>query len=258
MSLLHGSPDNEHGQPLLVVRHVPWEGPHVILDAFPGVPVIECSPLEDPSGTTLPDPATVRGAIFMGGPMSVNDADTLPGLADEVTWLRHAIEADTPILGVCLGAQLLAVAGGATVTRAASPEVGILPVEVTDPDDPLLVHLAPGGHVMHWHGEQFNLPSNAVKLAQSAKTDVQAFRLGRSAWGMLFHLEVDDHLLDAWLAEPAMAVEARAALGFDYARLLRNGIGLLEPAKARKVFDEFAQFCGAHVGRAALVDGGAH
>ena len=164
-------------------------------------------------GTRLPDPTTVRGAIFMGGPMSVNDADTLLPLAEEVAWLQRAVALGVPILGICLGAQLLAKAAGATITAAPRPEIGVAPVEITDPDDPLLTHLSPLAHAMHWHGEQFSLPEDAVKLARSDQTEVQAFRLGDSAWGMLFHLEVDDDLLDMWLAEPTHGGASRAGAG---------------------------------------------
>ena len=85
--------------------------------------------------------------------------------------------------------------------------------KITDPHDRLFAHLTPCAHAMHWHGEQFSLPEDAVKLADSAQTEVQAFRVGDSAWGMLFHLEVDDELLDIWLAEPTMAAEASARVG---------------------------------------------
>jgi GMP synthase (glutamine-hydrolysing) len=230
-------------RPLLVVQHVPWEGPHVILDSFSDVSVLVRNILDEPKGTSLPDPTTIRGAIFMGGPMSVNDAETLVPLADEIAWLQRAVAIEVPILGICLGAQLLAKAAGATITAAPRPEIGVSPVEITDPHDPLVAPLTPSAHAMHWHGEQLTLPEGAVKLAHSAQTEVQAFRLGNSAWGMLFHLEVDDELLDIWLAEPSMALEAERALGNDYREQLRGGLAALGRDQAREVFDEFAKYC---------------
>jgi GMP synthase (glutamine-hydrolysing) len=230
-------------RPLLVVQHVPWEGPHVILDSFSGVPVVVRNMLDEPSGARLPDPATVCGAIFMGGPMSVNDADALSPLAHEIAWLQRAAAMHVPILGICLGAQLLAKAAGATITAAPRPEIGVAPVEITNPDDPLFTHLSPGAHAMHWHGEQFGLPEGAVKLAHSDQTEVQAFRLGDNAWGILFHLEVDVELLDTWLAEPTMAVEAERALGPGYREQLRTGLPAIARSQARAVFDEFAKCC---------------
>jgi GMP synthase (glutamine-hydrolysing) len=231
------------GRPLLVVQHVPWEGPHLILDSFSDVSVLVRYMLDEASGTPLPDPTTIRGAIFMGGPMSVNDADTLPPLAEEIAWLQRAVALEVPILGICLGAQLLAKAAGATIAAAPRPEIEVAPVEITDPDDPLLTHLNPWAHAMHWHGEQFNLPEDAVKLAHSAQTEVQAFRLGEFAWGMLFHLEVDDELLDIWLAEPTMAVQAERALGADYRDQLRADLATIARSQARALFDEFAKCC---------------
>jgi GMP synthase (glutamine-hydrolysing) len=247
------TPDACEHRPLLVVQHVPWEGPHVILDSFPDTAVEVRHPLDEPDRAPLPDPTTIRGAIVMGGPMSVNDAATLPALAHEIAWLQQAVALEVPILGICLGAQLLAKAAGATIT-AGHPEIGVHPVTITDPHDPLLAHLAPDAHAMHWHGEQFTLPDGAVKLAHSACTEVQAFRLGNTAWGMLFHLEVDDKLMDVWLAEPTMATQAQAALGNDYQEQLRSGLAVLRPTLARAVFDEFATHCMQP--RAAALTGG--
>lgn len=209
-------------RPLLVVQHVPWEGPHVILDSFGDGAVQVRHPLDEPKRTPLPDPRTVRGAIFMGGPMSVNDADALRPLAEEIAWLRQAVTLEVPVLGICLGAQLL------------------------DRHDPLLWHLGASTQAMHWHGERFTLPPAAGKLAYSAQTEVQAFRLGANAWGLLFHLEVDAELLDVWLAEPSMAAEAERALGADYRERLRRGLAGMNPERARAVFDEFAKLCALH------------
>lgn len=233
----------EPGRPLLVVQHVAWEGPHVILDSFPGVAVTVRNLLDETFGARLPDPSAVQGAVFMGGPMSANDADALPALAEEIAWLRRAAALDVPILGICLGAQLLAKAAGATITAASRPEIGVAPVEITDPDDPLATHVSPRVHAMHWHGEQFSLPEHAVALARSDHTEVQAFRLGECAWGMLFHLEVDDELLAAWLAEPMMAAQAEHALGPGYRERLRAGLAAIPRGQARAVFDAFAECC---------------
>jgi GMP synthase (glutamine-hydrolysing) len=230
-------------RPLLVIQHVSWEGPHIILDSFLDIAVHVRHPLDEPEGSKLPDPLTIRGAVVMGGPMSVNDTDTLPALAEEVAWLKQALSVELPILGICLGAQLLANAAGATIT-AGVPEIGVAPVTITEPHDPLLGPLFPHTHAMHWHGEVFSLPPAAVPLAYSAHTETQAFRIGSSAWGMLFHLEVDDELLNVWLDEPAMAAEAGAAMGPDYQQRLRDGLPHLRPSPgARAVFEAFAMCC---------------
>ncbi len=206
--------------PLLVLRHAAWEGPHRILDAFPGVPVTLVDALEPDA--VLPAHHEVRAAVVMGGPMSVNDARAQPGLEREVEWIRGALARDMPLLGICLGSQIIARAAGAPVAPGPGPEIGWLPVEVRDADDPVTGPLAPMTVALHWHGEAFSLPPGAVPLARSAMTPVQAFRLGR-AWGVVFHPEADAALMDTWLAEPTMLEEARVAIGPDAEEALRRG-----------------------------------
>lgn len=201
---------------LLAIQHVPWETPHRILDACGGLDVHTVKPLV---GQALPDHGEVAGAVVMGGPMSVDEVDVHPELTAEREWLAEAVRRQLPVLGVCLGAQLLARALGAEVRSGKGPELGYAPVEVLDPDDPVVGGLAPSTTVLHWHGDVFDLPEGATQLARSAQTEVQAFRHG-TAWGVLFHPESDFALLEAWLAVPEMIGEARRALGDDGAAAL--------------------------------------
>ncbi|HEX6752653.1 MAG TPA: type 1 glutamine amidotransferase [Solirubrobacterales bacterium] len=201
---------------LLVIQHVPWEGPHRILDACGKLAERTVKPL---AGQALPDHDEVAGAVIMGGPMSVDDTERHPGLAAEREWLAEALRREMPLLGICLGAQLLARALGTEVRPGERPELGFAPVEVLDPEDPILGALAPSTTVLHWHGDVFDLPDGAQHLARSAQTEVQAFRKG-SAWGVLFHPEADFALLEAWLAVPEMVREAHGALGGDGAAAL--------------------------------------
>jgi GMP synthase (glutamine-hydrolysing) len=187
----------------------------------------------------------------MGGPMSVNDAGRLPGLAAEIDWIGAAMSSGTPVLGVCLGAQLIAAAAGATVAPGPKPELGVSPVEILDAEDALLGGVAPQIPALHWHLECFDLPDGAQPLARSPQTPLQAFRLGTTAWGLLCHLEADAAVVEQWLAEPAMAAEAAAVLGPDFAAVLRAEVEQLEPARAKRVFDAFAALC-----RTPLVRGG--
>jgi GMP synthase (glutamine-hydrolysing) len=194
---------------LLAIQHVPWEGPHRILDACGALRVRTVKPL---AGQELPAHEEVAGAVVMGGPMNVDEVERFPALAAEREWLSEAVDLGMPVLGVCLGAQLLARALGAEVRPGAAPEIGFAPVEVTDPDDPVLGGLAPRAEVLHWHGDAFDLPEGATHLASSERTACQAFRAG-NAWGVLFHPEADFALVEAWLEVPAMIDEAVAALG---------------------------------------------
>lgn len=201
---------------LLIIQHVPWEGPNRILDACGSLAERTVKPL---AGQDLPDHDEVAGVVIMGGPVSANETERHPGLATEREWLAEALRREMPLLGICLGAQLLARALGAEVRAGEAPELGYAPVEVLDPEDPILGALAPSTTVLHWHGDVFDLPDGAQPLARSAATEVQAFRKG-NAWGVLFHLEADFALLEAWLAVPEMIAEARRAIGDDGAAAL--------------------------------------
>ena len=205
---------------MLIVQHVAWEGAHRIAESMEGLSLTSASPL---AGDPLPNPDETCGAVFMGGPMGAGETDRLPGLADEVAWLAAALDRGLPVLGVCLGAQLLARALGAEVRPAAVKELGWAPIEVLEPDDPLVGPLASETQVFHWHGDVFDLPPGAVPLARSAATAVQAFRFRDHAWGLLFHAEADARLVERWLAEPSMAAEAAEELGPDHAAFLRAG-----------------------------------
>jgi GMP synthase (glutamine-hydrolysing) len=204
---------------LLVVQHVPFEGPHRILDAFEDVPFSAAMPL---AGDPLPTHEEVLGVVVMGGPMNVDEVGRYPGLLAEREWLAEAARRGTPVLGICLGAQLLARALGAEVRPGAGKEIGFAPVEIHDPGDPVLGRLAPG--------------------ASSALTPVQAFRAG-SAWGVLFHPEADLALLDAWLADPGMVAEAEEEIGPEATAALALRAAELEPglvAATQPGFEAFA------------------
>jgi len=174
--------------------------------------------------------------------MSANDISAYPRLAEEVTWLEECVARGVPVLGVCLGAQLLARALGSTVAPAPAREIGFAPIEITARADPVVGPLAPTAVVLHWHGEVFDLPASARALARSAATEVQAFRAA-SAWGLLFHAEADTALIEQWLEQPAMAGEARSALGSRYAETLRAAARDIDLDRTGAVFAAFANEC---------------
>lgn len=196
---------------VLVVKHVPWEGPHRIGDALIAAGLdldVRCTL----DGDALPAAADVAGAVFMGGPMNVDETDAYPGLLVERHWLTGAIAEGLPVLGVCLGSQLIARAAGAEVVPGGEPEIGWAPVTIHAPDDRLARHLAPEADVLHWHGDVFDLPPGAELLASSGRAEVQGFRKN-NAWGFLFHAEADLALAELWMNEDSMRDEAVAALG---------------------------------------------
>jgi GMP synthase (glutamine-hydrolysing) len=232
---------------LLAIQHVPWEGPHRILDACGGLQVHTVKPL---AGQELPAHTEVAGAVVMGGPMNLDEVGRFPALAAEREWLAEAMRRELPVLGICLGAQLLARALGAEVRAGEEPEIGFAPVTVGVADDPVLGGLAPSTEVLHWHGDVFDLPDGAQPLASSARTEHQAFRLG-NAWGALFHPEADLALVEAWLAVPEMIEEAVAALGNEGVHALPERASAAEPALVERTtpgFEAFAALVAASAG----------
>ena len=126
--------------------------------------------------------------IAMGGPMSVNDEAELPWLKDEKLALRDAIERDVPVLGVCLGAQLIASALGARVYRSAEKEIGWFPIQALPGSGSF--DFPAECSVFHWHGETFDLPEGATLLARSEACEHQAFQIKQNVIGLQFHLEM--------------------------------------------------------------------
>jgi len=153
-----------------------------------------------------PIPADMKGAsglIVMGGPESVYRLDRYPYLRDEIRLIESALHDNKPILGVCLGAQLLAAALGANVKRGESREIGWYPVQLANAanDDCLMRGLPAEFVAAHWHSDVFELPNGAVALASSAKTANQAFRFGDNAYGLLFHAEITQERLGKLVSE---------------------------------------------------------
>jgi GMP synthase-like glutamine amidotransferase len=174
------------------LQHVAFEGPGMIepwLRAA-GHEVTHTCFFE---AASLPEPDEIDFLVVMGGPMSVNDELEFPWLADEKAVIRSVVRARKPVLGVCLGAQLIAGAMGARVFPNPCKEIGWFPVEaVPAPADPPfpLFRFPPAIEVFHWHGDTFDLPAGAVHLAASAGCRNQAFQLGSAVIGLQFHLEI--------------------------------------------------------------------
>jgi GMP synthase-like glutamine amidotransferase len=171
------------------LQHVPFEGLGSIepwLEAA-GCRITSTRFFDSPR---LPEPEAVDFVIAMGGPMSVNDEDAHPWLVPEKRFIRECVAAGKPVLGVCLGAQLIADAMGARVFPNREKEIGWFPVQAATPASGGAGFRFPSSvKVFHWHGETFDLPAGAVRLAQSAACENQAFQLGPSVIGLQFHLE---------------------------------------------------------------------
>jgi GMP synthase (glutamine-hydrolysing) len=206
------------------------------------------------------------GLVVLGGPMNVDEVDRYPFLKLDVLWIRQALEARLPLLGICLGSQLLAKALGARVYPNSVKEIGWYPLRLlpTADDDPLLsglnchlLDLLPAIHndplrdrqgivpVFQWHGDTFDLPGDAVLLAEGALCRNQAFRWGPSAYGLQFHIEMTAAMIDQWLDKGGETGEL-AALSYIDPQAIRKQTPLLLPDMqelAAEVFDRFARMC---------------
>ena len=153
--------------------------------------------------------------------MNVDEVEKYPHLAQEVEWIKQALAAGLPTLGICLGAQLLAKALGAKVYPNRVKEIGWYSAELTPhaDRDPLFEGGGKQITVFHWHGDTFDLPPGTVRLAESKLCRNQAFRYGRSAYGLQFHIEMTAELIDSWLAGIG---ELRRSVGRECHRSRKN------------------------------------
>ncbi len=142
--------------------------------------------------------------IILGGPMNADNTIEFPHLTTEVALIKEALQRDMSILGICLGAQLLAKALGGNVLADAGREIGWHSVDVTDAgqNDPVLSTFGKRKEVFQWHDDVIELPAGTDHLARSENCPVQAFRHGEHAYGFQFHLEVDAALIERWLNVP--------------------------------------------------------
>ena len=199
----------------LVLQHIACEPPGVFEDVLEERRVA-LHRVELDEGEPLPDWRGFDAIVAMGGPMSVNDEAMLPWLSEEKRVIRDAVRAGKPFWGVCLGVQLLAAALGARVYPGPEPEVGLLPVELTDEGraDPVFGELESGLATLQWHGDTFDLPDGAVRLASSPAYANQAFRFQR-AYGIQFHLEVSTKMAREWAVVPEYVASLERTLGTD-------------------------------------------
>ncbi len=185
---------------ILFIKHIEIEGPGTLGEFFKETSwktkIVEL----DKAGT-LPSVDECEAIISLGGPMNVYQADKYSFLTTEENFLREALGKEIPILGICLGAQLLAKAAGAEVKKAKHEEIGWHKVDLTKEgiNDPLFNGLNRSLEVFQWHEDTFDIPKRGALLATSSICRNQAVRIDKYAWGLQFHLEITPEMLEAWL-----------------------------------------------------------
>ena len=187
------------GVPWIVLQHVAWEGPGLIaFEARERRLFLDVRRLDQGDG--IPNPDQVEGLVVMGGPMGAYETDKYPYLAQECRLIRELAHRNRPVLGVCLGAQLLASSLGAKIYPGQQAEVGYGSVELTPEgkQDSLFESVEDPVPVFHWHGDTFDLPEGAVLLASNKQYRHQAFRFGSCAYGLQFHVEPDSETWSGW------------------------------------------------------------
>lgn len=189
-----------------------------------------------------------RGLVVLGGPMNVEDREHRQHLRTELRAIERMLAQGKPVLGICLGAQLLAHVLGAPVQRHDESEIGWYHLDTTEAGrrDPVLAPLGDGAEVFQWHRYRFEIPQGAVHLARTGSCEPQAFRYGDNAYGLQFHLEMDEPLIERWLANPAYRAELAESGHIGEAAIraqTRRHIATMQ-THAQAVFNNFLDLVG--------------
>lgn len=200
----------------------------------------------DPNATPSID--KYNGLIVLGGYMGVYEADQYTHIKTEMKLIEEALKKDVPVLGICLGAQILAHVLGSEVRKAPEKEMGWYDIELTTAGEnaPLLSHFKKTEKIFQMHGDTFDIPKSCEHLAQSKICPAQAFSYGRKAYGLQFHLEVDEAMILRWLNNPRNQQDIESSGGkvsaeqmkADTAKYLQNSLNLSQQT-FRKFIDLF-------------------
>lgn len=185
---------------ILFIKHIDIEGPGTI-ETYLRTKGYALKTVDLGRGEPLPaDPADFEAIVCLGGPMNVYEEEKYPFLKNEDQFIKDAVKKDVPFLGICLGSQLLAKASGVKVVKSPVKEVGWFKVTLKDAGrtDPLFKGIAKEFDVFHWHEDMFEIPQGATFLATSDGCPHQAYRVGKYAYGVQFHVEVTREIIADW------------------------------------------------------------
>jgi GMP synthase (glutamine-hydrolysing) len=231
-------------KPVLLVRNDGFETFGVAPGALAraGMDLVTAN-MTDPS-VELPPLGDVGGVVTFGGTVNVDQVDEYPQLGVVRQYTREAIDRAVPYLGICLGSQILARALGTEVVKGPVKEVGFEPVRITAEakEDTLLSFLEPEERVMQWHEDTYDLPEGATLLITADRIPVQAYRVGETAWGVQFHLEVEAWELAWWfeVADAAMDLKRTWGKSADELRAEAERNIARHEERGREIFRRFA------------------
>jgi GMP synthase (glutamine-hydrolysing) len=222
---------------ILILQHIACEPPAAYEDELVARG-LDLHRVRMDEGDELPSWRAFAGIVVMGGPMGTYDEATYPWLATEKQFIERAVRAGTPYWGICLGAQLLAASLGGMVTPGPRPEAGVGPVQLTEDaaNDPVFSSAPPLFDALHWHGDTYELPAGAIRLASSERYEQQAFVFER-AYALQFHLEVDAVLAEEWTQVPAYLQSLEEVMGVEgpprlLEQVARTSAGTIRLARA--------------------------
>jgi GMP synthase (glutamine-hydrolysing) len=225
-----------------VIQHVEIEPLGIISDVLE-MKNIQTEHTHVYRGDTVPTNLDGAGAlILMGGPMGANDFDEYPTLLDELRLIGVALERRLPLLGICLGSQLIATALGESVYPGEKKEIGwhqVIPSHEAA-NDPLMSNLREPFAGLHWHGDIFDLPADAELLASSAQTECQAFRYEENVYGFLFHMEITEQMIADWTHHFADEAEETGQTSDKIRSQSRELLPQLHE-RGRQVFERWAE-----------------
>lgn len=204
-----------------------------------------------------PDISRYQGLIVLGGPMMPDQTDQYPHLKTEIACIEGALKRDIPVLGICLGSQLLAHTLGAALKPNPVWEIGwydVMPTESAQ-SDTVFQHFDAQQKIFQWHGYTFGLPKSATHLARSETCTHQAFRYGNNAYGLQFHLELDQRLIDRWLGlKPYVKELIDSGLDITPQQVHDDAVKYIGASTklAHQCFESFLNLCGPASPRVAL------
>lgn len=233
---------------VLALQHI-WDDPPAYLEELLQEHHIPCDIVDVKHGS-LPDFITYQAIILMGGPQHLYADKHLSYLVRERAALLQAIEANIPTLGICLGGQILAQTLGADVRKHHQGELGFFQIPLTEAgrQDPLFAGLPGHQFAFHWHEDVFDLPVGATCLASNQNASNQAFRYGKCVYGLQFHIELNDEVIQTWLNLPEFASEIIQTLNDPEApaRLLQEWVSTfpIYHQHTRILFENFLRIAG--------------